>query len=112
MFVSVFPLPTVPGVSSHRLCRRPNNISRNASPARAGRGYTLEGQETRVSIGAVQSRLMTCRWSVTVARVIWSCDNSVALALIIKHKSFLLVPVKLDEAAASGGKSLVPLRIF
>lgn len=43
VFVYVFSLSVVPGVSSHRLCRKLSSISRNASPARAGEGYVLEG---------------------------------------------------------------------
>lgn len=56
VYVHVFLLPAVPGVSSHRLSRKPSSISRNASSAWAGRGNVLEGQEPRLSV--MQSRLM------------------------------------------------------
>lgn len=50
VFVHVFPLPVVPGVGSCWLCRKPSSISRIVSPARAGGGYVLEGQEPRLSV--------------------------------------------------------------
>lgn len=56
-------------------------------PPQLGRGGIYFG-----SVGAqdichvVQSRLMACRWSAIVARVTWSCNNSVALALVIEHR--------------------------
>lgn len=94
IFVHVLPLPVVPGGSSQQLCRKPSRVSRNASPARAGGDTFWKGRSPGcLSCGPVPVNGM----QVIHHCVIWSCDKSVALALVIKQESFL-VSMKSDEA--------------
>lgn len=113
VFVHVFPLPAVPGVSSHWLLYTQCSISRNASSAWAGRGDALEGQEPRVSV--MQPRLMALQlichcgsWhGAAIDQSLWLQWSTTVSSLFLWHPMGLTV-----HDPAAGGNFQVPLQTY